>query len=186
MLQGNREHMETVEETFGIGIVEETVGIGINGGTLLIDVRGKQRPAGSKRAFVYTPKGGGRPRALVVDANPKAGEWKQDVRYTAQKAIEEQSPSEIEWPCEAPVSVMVTFYVTRPKSHYNSKGALRPNAPRFPTSKPDATKLWRGTEDALTGIVWKDDAQVVGQLVRKVYSDSHRTLIHVVQLSQQQ
>jgi Holliday junction resolvase RusA-like endonuclease len=36
-------------------------------------------------------------------------------------------------------------------------------------TRPDATKLWRPTEDALTGIVWRDDSQIIRQLVRKRY-----------------
>ena len=34
-----------------------------------------------------------------------------------------------------------------------------------------ATKLIRAVEDALTGIVWRDDAQVAVQKVAKVYGD---------------
>jgi Holliday junction resolvase RusA-like endonuclease len=39
----------------------------------------------------------------------------------------------------------------------------------YPTNPPDATKLLRSTEDALTGIVWKDDKLIVDQLVSKNY-----------------
>ena len=33
---------------------------------------------------------------------------------------------------------------------------------------PDVLKLARGVEDALTGIVWRDDAQIVNESLNKV------------------
>jgi len=36
--------------------------------------------------------------------------------------------------------------------------------------KPDSSKLLRGVEDAMTGIVWHDDSQVVEANVRKRYA----------------
>lgn len=33
---------------------------------------------------------------------------------------------------------------------------------------PDVLKLARGVEDALTGIVWRDDAQIVNESLSKV------------------
>jgi Holliday junction resolvase RusA-like endonuclease len=40
----------------------------------------------------------------------------------------------------------------------------------LPVVMPDATKLLRGLEDALTGVVWHDDAQIVSQHVEKRYA----------------
>jgi Holliday junction resolvase RusA-like endonuclease len=37
------------------------------------------------------------------------------------------------------------------------------------TTKPDADKLLRGCTDPLTGVLWKDDAQVIEAVVRKTY-----------------
>ncbi|MBA7632259.1 hypothetical protein ES703_39802 [subsurface metagenome] len=71
-----------------------------------------------------------------------------------------------------PISLKLTFFMGRPKGHFRTgkhAGELRPSAPEHPTSKPDLTKLTRAVEDALTGIIWKDDAQVVKQDTIKVY-----------------
>jgi Holliday junction resolvase RusA-like endonuclease len=74
-----------------------------------------------------------------------------------------------------PVIVDVEFRMPRPKSHYIGgvcrPSKLRMDAPRHHAVKPDATKLWRSTEDALTGVIWVDDAQVVDQRVTKTYAD---------------
>lgn len=72
-----------------------------------------------------------------------------------------------------PVELVVRFYVPRPKSHYGAKG-LRPVAPSYPTVAPDVTKLLRAVEDALKGIVWRDDSQVVIQHAWKRYGEPAR------------
>lgn len=127
-------------------------------------VFGKPQPAGSKRAFVL--KGGAHAgRAIITDANPKAKDWKIDVKHEAQRAYDGE-------PWECPIVLTLRFTLERPKSHYRTgvnANKLKDSAPIAPTSKPDTTKLCRGVEDALTGILWKDDAQIVTQYVSKRY-----------------
>jgi Holliday junction resolvase RusA-like endonuclease len=71
---------------------------------------------------------------------------------------------------EAAVKVTATFHVERPKSHFTSKGELRANAPKVPTSRPDLDKYLRAILDSLTisGLI-KDDSQVVAIGAAKVY-----------------
>lgn len=132
--------------------------------TLSFFVPGKPQPAGSKRAFVL--KGGAnKGRAIVTDANPKAKDWKADVR--AACTYEGQ-------PMECPLQLRLVFYMLRPQSHYGTgknRHNLKPSAPHFPTTKPDTTKLVRGVEDALTAVVWRDDAQIVRQTALKLYGN---------------
>ena len=62
----------------------------------------------------------------------------------------------------------------RLKGHYGTgknAGTLKPSAPLFHTSKPDLDKLVRCIKDALTGIAWKDDAQVSLVCATKVYDE---------------
>jgi len=64
------------------------------------------------------------------------------------------------------------FFRERPKSHYRTgknSHILRDDAPKYPTTKPDCTKLCRAAEDALTGVIWTDDARVINQLNAKRY-----------------
>jgi Holliday junction resolvase RusA-like endonuclease len=64
------------------------------------------------------------------------------------------------------------FIMPRPKGHYRSgkhAGEVKDGAPPYPAVKPDAGKLARGTEDALTGIVWRDDSQIVTEVLTKRY-----------------
>jgi Holliday junction resolvase RusA-like endonuclease len=64
-----------------------------------------------------------------------------------------------------PVALTMTFTLVRPPS---VSAKRRPQ----PTVKPDLSKLYRAAEDAMTGIVFVDDAQVVEATVRKVYGET--------------
>jgi Holliday junction resolvase RusA-like endonuclease len=74
--------------------------------------------------------------------------------------------------------VRVAFRLPRPKGHYGRRG-LRPSAPAYPNVMPDLDKLARAILDALTGIVWRDDAQVVRLDVEKIYHEELVTTISV-------
>lgn len=128
---------------------------------IAIRVPGIPQPGGSKRAFRNPHTGG----IVVLDDNRKAAGWKERVALAARQAYAGE-------PLTCPLRVDVTFWAMRPRGHYGSgrnAERVKPSAPLMPATKPDATKLWRSTEDALTGIVWRDDAQIVTQVVRKRY-----------------
>lgn len=120
-------------------------------------VPGIPAPGGSKKGFV-NPKTG---RVVIVDDAKRNKDWRSMVGLIASQHFAR--------PLEGPVRVVVTFYMPRPQGHFGKRG-LRPGAPAFPTTRPDASKLWRSTEDALKGIAWLDDAQVVTQTILKRYA----------------
>lgn len=135
-------------------------------------VPGVAKPAGSKRGF-YAPKLG---RVLIVDDCKKSRDWKGDVKYAAMQAMAGRAP------VAHAVMLTVSFAMPRPKSHYRTgrhAGSLRPDAPKWCTTKPDATKLLRCVEDAMTGVVWRDDAQVCFQIVEKKYDENPGAAIDV-------
>lgn len=73
-------------------------------------------------------------------------------------------------PWEGPLCVNVSIYFPRPKAHSNKKG-LKPDAPRFHTSKPDRDNCDKAILDALTNLgIWKDDSQVAEGTIRKLYA----------------
>jgi Holliday junction resolvase RusA-like endonuclease len=88
-----------------------------------------------------------------------------------------------------PLHLSLVFCLARPKGHFGSgrnADVVKPSAPRYPTVKPDATKLTRAVEDAMTGIVWRDDAQVVDQYVTKVYDEPERVVVTVRPMEEEQ
>ncbi len=148
-------------------------------------VLGKPQPAGSKRAFAIKRDGVPTGQIAVADANKHAKGWQQEVKIAALGAVEDAFCANGEACYElltCSLNVSMTFYAARPKSHYGTgrnAAKLKDSAPPFPAGRPDALKLARGTEDALTGVVWRDDAQVVDLDVHKRYGTPERCEIVV-------
>jgi len=128
------------------------------------------------------PKGQPRPRAFsrggharVFDPGTAEG-WKSAVAVAAKPCL----PAE---PIAGPVRVTLHFSMRRPKSHYRTgkrAGELRPDAPGWFTSKPDADNLAKAVLDALTTLgAWGDDAQVARLIVEKVYLGIPGVTVHI-------
>ncbi len=135
-------------------------------------IPGVAKPSGSKRGFYIKSLN----RVVITDANPNSKDWKTDVKYAARAAY--RGPA-----LDGPIAVAFNFAIARPKSHYRTgKNAhlLKDGAPKFPASKPDVLKLSRGVEDALTGILWVDDAQIVTEYLTKRYSETPGVFINVM------
>ena len=130
---------------------------------------GEIATAGSKKAFPIQRSPGKWGCIVTDDSGKKGKDWRRTVQHEARKAMTEQGRDMI----EGAIEFSMTFFLKRPKSHYRSgkfSHLLKPTAPGRPIAKPDTTKLVRAVEDALTGIVWKDDSQVVEQINGKWYA----------------
>lgn len=115
---------------------------------------GLPAPKGSTQAFI---RGG---RAVTTHDNAKTKPWQAVIAYAARQAGVT--------PLDGPVSMQLIFCLPRPRGHFGKRGLL-PSAPARPTVKPDLDKLERSCLDALTGIGFADDAQVVDLLTAKHY-----------------
>jgi len=137
-------------------------------------VHGRAQPGGSKRGFIN--RGAKGPRVRLVDANKNVGAWKDRVALAAATAMDGAAPM------SGPLLLVATVFLVRPKGHWGKKGLL-PSAPSYPAVKPDLTKYVRALEDALKGIVWRDDSQVVEHMTKKRYADSDRVVIQVSEIA---
>lgn len=149
---------------------------------LSFTVLGKPQPGGSKSAYAVRRGGVPTGQVAVVDANKRAKSWQQEVKIAAARTMDDTFHWGRVEVLTAPLNVSMTFYQQRPKSHYGTgrnADKLKDSAPPFPTGRPDATKLARSTEDALTGVVYRDDAQVVDLDVHKRYGVPERCEITV-------
>lgn len=91
----------------------------------------------------------------ITEANKELGPWRERVALAAHT-----STGGYERIDEGPVAVGLDFVLYRPVSA--SKTKLLPA-----TKKPDIDKMERAILDALTHVIWADDAQVTHVFKRK-------------------
>lgn len=108
-------------------------------------VLGTPVPQGSKRAFFIKKL----KRAVITEDNKRVKPWRADVKAAAALAMSSAGAPVT----QGPVEVQVRFLFDRPKSLKKSV--------RYKVTKPDIEKLERALNDALTGVVFQDDSQVV-------------------------
>jgi len=117
--------------------------------SLNVRIYGPPVAQGSMKGFVV--KG----RAILTSNNAaKLKPWRQQIAETAVAAGAA--------PLGGPVQILCHFYVRRPKG--------RPKKYGLPDKRPDLDKLLRSVLDALTGIAYHDDGQIVMATVYKGYA----------------
>lgn len=137
-------------------------------------VYGHAEPAGSKRAVPMGKSG----RWGVIDANPKAMKWRERVAQEAARIMNGRPL------LRGALEVEFAFFTPRPKGHFGRKGLL-PSAPAWPTIAPDLLKRARNVEDAMTGLVYANDAQITRELLSKEYGEPERVEIFIRPLESQ-
>ena len=140
-------------------------------------VIGLPATAGSKRAFPFK-RNDGSLGVRVTDDCKRSKPWQVEVSWKACEAY--KGPV-----LTIPLRLEITFYLPRPKHHFKTRKGevsdqVKPGAPTYPTTKPDRTKLVRCLEDALKGIIWKDDSQVVEGFSRKLYGEPARAEVKIL------
>ena len=143
--------------------------------TISFTVEGNPKGQPRARAF-YKPGLGVR----MYDSGTAEG-WKGLIAVAARQHM----PAK---PLEGPISVSITFFFERPKSHYRTgshAGELRPDAPYWHTSKPDRDNSEKAVLDCLTTIgMWKDDCQVCDGPIRKRWWVKGCMEIRITELNQ--
>lgn len=132
-------------------------------GELRFTVLGKPQPQGSMKAFMVA----GKPRLTSDNARMKP--YRQEVGQTALAARAEAGCNTVWAGRHVPVLANYGFYFAKPKSANKARIA--------PAVKPDIDKLIRSTTDAMTGILYADDGQIVSIVATKNYGLPERTEI---------
>lgn len=130
--------------------------------SIAFEVYGIPKTEGSIRAVVHKATG----RAIAFhDEDRELRVWRQDIAAEAiwARGILGQFD-------EGPLSLVVQFRLPIPKSRPSE---LRTDKQRlewtWPAKRPDADKLLRAVMDALKGVLYHDDGQIVRLEVMKLY-----------------
>jgi crossover junction endodeoxyribonuclease RusA len=124
---------------------------------------GRPQPQGSKNAFKHGN------RVVLVETSKGLKPWRSVVSLAAKEVmLSVQDMSLI----DGPVAVDIIFTFVPGKTVKRKEM----------TTKPDIDKLSRAILDSLTGICWRDDAQVVELQVCKVYGLVDMAQVVVIEL----
>lgn len=121
-------------------------------------VEGNPKPKGSMRGFVHGK------RVVLTNNDPKTKPWQTIVATIARGAMRDREL------LTGPVGVFLKFVMARPKNQLGKDGKIKESAPVHHTNRPDIDKLARLVNDALTGIVFRDDCLIVFMNTTKRYT----------------
>lgn len=121
------------------------------------------------------PQGKARPRVVRTKSGAsmsftpdKTVAYEELVRL---RFLEAAKDAEMAEPCEAPVCITILALYPIPKSTSKKRAAAMERCEILPAKKPDWDNIGKIICDALNGLAYKDDAQVVAASVRKQYTD---------------
>lgn len=106
---------------------------------------------------------------------PKSKAYKELVAQYAR----EQYHGE---PLDCPLYIVLNVFRPVQKSISKIERARRLSGAHRPIVKPDIDNLFKAVTDACTGVVWKDDNQIVSTKSDKFYSEEPRVEIYVEEL----
>ena len=114
---------------------------------------GTPQPQGSSKAISRNGRG------VVLPANAKNYPWRKIMGLAALRARADAGVHEVLFGKHVPVAVTATFFFLRPKTVKRERMVV----------PPDCDKLVRSCCDALKGILYHDDAQVMKLSASKNY-----------------
>lgn len=125
----------------------------------------------------------GRPRAgktrngrTILYDPAKSRSYKEYVRLVASQ----NAPKSL---LTGPLSVRMVIYRETLKSFSRRKKLLAEEGEVRPTTKPDLDNHAKSICDALNGIIYKDDSQIVDLSVSKFYSENPRVEIRIEEIA---
>lgn len=131
-------------------------------------------PKGQPRPRAFARKMGAKYVARMYDSDV-ADDWKRAVNVALVKAINEQKP---EYNKDGAFEVVATFWMRRPKSHFNAHGFVKLGSSVRHAQKPDADNMVKLILDRVTRTkaIWRDDSQVAYMTVAKYWAESEQNV----------
>ncbi|MBN1574537.1 MAG: RusA family crossover junction endodeoxyribonuclease [Deltaproteobacteria bacterium] len=126
------------------------------------------------------PAAKGRPRAAMgADGRIRGAYTPGKTRVEETNFRAQAVRVKPERPFEGPVVLEVVFFRGVPRSWSERKKERALSGGILPAVRPDTDNLVKLVKDALNGVFWRDDAQVVKLTAEKRYSDTPRTEVKI-------
>jgi Holliday junction resolvase RusA-like endonuclease len=134
-------------------------------------IPGPPKPLQRNRHRIVKKKGGGQFVANYLPAESRSEQGA--VRMFASLAMAGRPP------LEGPLDLRMTAFMPVPPSWSQKKQRAALDGLIYPTGKPDCSNLVKLVEDAMLGVCYRDDSQIVSLHVWKAYSDRPRTVAEI-------
>lgn len=126
------------------------------------------------------PVGKSRPRFSTVNGHAVAFTPQKTASYeNLVKISYQQKYAGLIIEAGVPVVAAIDAYFTIPKSASKKARAEMLAGKKRPTKKPDADNIIKSVLDALNGIAYHDDSQVVGVIINKYYSNTPKVVVKI-------
>lgn len=139
----------------------------------------------TRRTIVVTIPGPakGKQRARVVRRGAFASSFTPKETVNAESWVRHCCIEQAGQPClEGPLLLSVEIVCQVAESWSKKKQAAALAGTIMPTGKPDLDNCFKLLADALNGVMWKDDAQIVSLSVQKRYGRAPGTTLRVTVL----
>lgn len=94
--------------------------------------------------------------------------------------LEAYGKTGVMYPDKEPVSICINAFFGIPNSASKKKAALMASNEILPTKKPDIDNIGKVVADALNGIAYKDDTQIVDLHIQKRYTEESEGLMILI------
>lgn len=130
-----------------------------------------------------TPRGKQRPRVVRQNGRTISFTPDQTVQYeNLVRWCYKTAENSKRFPDDMPLKVIINAYYEIPKSVSKKKRAQMITGEIRPTKKPDADNIAKIICDALNGIAYRDDAQVVTCIIQKWYSEEPSVSVEIEEI----
>jgi Holliday junction resolvase RusA-like endonuclease len=124
------------------------------------------------------PSGKGRPRFSRQGPYVRTYTPEKTVNYENLVKLEyERQCGAIKFQADTPVDMRITAYYSVPKSASKKKRQAMLDHKIRPIKKPDSSNVVKAIEDALNGVAYHDDTQIVDSQVRRFYGETPRVVV---------
>ncbi len=132
-----------------------------------------------------TPVGKSRPKFSTVNGHAVAYTPAKTANYeTLVKLSYQQQIGCFMFEKNVPLLADITALFPIPKSASKKLQAKMLSGAVRPTKKPDCDNIIKAVLDALNGVAYYDDSQVVKICIRKRYDTNPRTIIEIIELKE--